>query len=64
MPESYSLTTGTAVLPDGPAYNLSLRIDGKRLTELGRESARNLRLDPDLYLYPALINVHDHLRGT
>jgi len=64
MLESYSLTAGTAVLPDGPAHNLSLRIDGQRLTEIGRQSTRNLRLDPDLYLYPALINVHDHLRGT
>ena len=34
------------------------------MTGFGLNSRREVRVGPDSYVYPALINVHDHLRGN
>ena len=64
MPDTYSISGATIVTVNGPEQNSSVEIKGKRLSRIGGISANDLRLDPGMVLFPALINVHDHLRGT
>jgi cytosine/adenosine deaminase-related metal-dependent hydrolase len=64
MKRTYSISGSRVILPDGPVENRSVRIDGKRFVGVGRGTTDDLVLEPDLIVLPALINVHDHLRGT
>ena len=64
MPASYSISGITVVAPDGFVENGVVRIQNGRLSENGEQDRFDLRPEKGLMLYPALINVHDHLRGN
>ena len=58
----YSLSGSTLVTPEEVAPSCSVKIVRRRIERVGTQA----KIDFDargLYLYPALINVHDHLRG-
>ena len=63
MLSTYSLNGARVVTPDGPIDNLPVAVEGKRLSRIGSLSGKNLELGAEYTLYPAFINVHDHLRG-
>ncbi len=58
----YSLSGSTLVTPEEVLSPRSVKIVRRRIERIGTQA----KIDFDsrgLYLYPALINVHDHLRG-
>jgi cytosine/adenosine deaminase-related metal-dependent hydrolase len=52
------------VTPEGTIEDTAVEISNERIAGLGVKSKDDLALDSDLVVFPALINVHDHLRGT
>ncbi len=64
MPSTYSLSGVSIVTPQGPIEDTAIEIKGDRIGKLGVKSKDDLSLDSNLVVFPALINVHDHLRGT
>ena len=64
MPSTYSLSGVRIVTPQGIIEDTAIEIKGERIGKLGVKCKDDLSLDSDLVVFPALINVHDHLRGT
>jgi len=64
MLRTYSLSGATLVTPEKLVNQGSVKIEGKKIEPLGGRARHDLRLEQGLFLYPALINVHDHLRGN
>jgi hypothetical protein len=62
--DSYSLDGSTIVTPSAIRARTSLVVDGGRLAEFGSGAKRHIAVGEDSFLYPALINVHDHMRGN
>ena len=64
MQNMYSLSNITLITPDKVHRDQCLKIDQKRIAAIGAKAKFDISsADGDLFLYPALINVHDHLRG-
>ncbi len=64
MLDKYSLSGVTIVTPYKVLENSSLIINNSRLKDIGKVGKNDLKLGSNLILYPAIINIHDHLRGT
>lgn len=63
MQKTYSLSGITLVTPQKIHRAQSLKIDQKRIAAIGAKAKFDIKSDDGLFLYPAMINVHDHLRG-
>jgi 5-methylthioadenosine/S-adenosylhomocysteine deaminase len=63
MLPTYSLSGMTVVSPREVIPNGSIKIEKNRIRCLGSTAKLNIEVGPGLFCYPALINVHDHLRG-
>jgi 5-methylthioadenosine/S-adenosylhomocysteine deaminase len=64
MVEKYSLSGVPIVTQAKVLENSSLVINNSRLAGIGKKDSLDLKLESDLILFPAIINVHDHLRGN
>ncbi len=62
--DSFALTDATLVTPRKIRSSATLVIEGGRVAGFGRGAARAAQVGPGSFVYPALINVHDHLRGN
>ncbi len=62
--DSYSLTGGTITTPHRIERNGSVDIQGDKIASLSEPGPRRVDLGGASVVYPALINVHDHLRGN
>lgn len=64
MQESYSLS-GVSILTSGSFLkNSSITINQSKIQDIGKTSDFNIKIKENLYLYPAIINVHDHFQGN
>jgi cytosine/adenosine deaminase-related metal-dependent hydrolase len=63
MLSTYSLSGSTIVTPERSIRNGRVKIEKNRIKSLTDASKVDVRVDPEINCYPALINVHDHLRG-
>jgi cytosine/adenosine deaminase-related metal-dependent hydrolase len=61
--EAFALTGATIVTPKGLKKATSLVVEGTKFAGFARPSAVNVAVG-DAFVYPALINAHDHLRGN
>jgi cytosine/adenosine deaminase-related metal-dependent hydrolase len=61
---TYSLHGLTFATADRVLPERSLAIENRRIRALGERSKHEVRLAEGLFCYPALINVHDHMRGN
>jgi len=64
MLPTYSLSGMTIVTPKQVVPRASVKIEKNRIKSLDVAAKSNIAIDTDIYCYPALINVHDHLRGN
>ncbi len=62
--DSYSLKGGVLVTPHSVIKTSGITIEGDRVKALGQTAKRGIDLGGASVVYPALINVHDHLRGN
>jgi 5-methylthioadenosine/S-adenosylhomocysteine deaminase len=62
--DAYAFTDATVVTPRKIRGSASLLVEGGRVMGYGLGALREVRVGPEAYVYPALINVHDHLRGN
>jgi 5-methylthioadenosine/S-adenosylhomocysteine deaminase len=62
--DSYALVGSTVVTPGASRADLSLVIEGERLGDYGAAAKREIKVGKASFIYPALINSHDHLRGN
>jgi len=63
MLSTYSLSGSTIVTPEQIIRDGRVKVEKNRIKSLTDASKVNIELEPGIYCYPALINVHDHLRG-
>ena len=64
MLPQYSLSGVTIVTPDESVKNGAVEVTEGRISRIGETNGGGLELEPGLVLFPALVNVHDHLRGN
>ena len=64
MLSTYSLSGATLVTPERIIRDGRVKIEKNRIKSLTDASKVDIELEPGSYCYPALINVHDHLRGN
>jgi 5-methylthioadenosine/S-adenosylhomocysteine deaminase len=62
--EAYALADANVVTPRKIRNKATLLIEGGKVAGFGLAARREIKLGPDSFVYPALINVHDHLRGN
>ncbi|GAB1484941.1 hypothetical protein MASR2M78_37590 [Treponema sp.] len=62
--ESYSLTSGVLVTPKGIISAGSIAIRASRIASFSKQEKKSFALGASSIVYPALLNVHDHLRGN
>ena len=63
MLPTYSLSGMTIVTPAEIIRNGRLKVEKNRIKSLQDAAKFNVELEAGTFCYPALINVHDHLRG-
>lgn len=63
MIKQYSLSGTTIITPRTVFENRNIAIDQDRIAGFGLESPVDFSLGGGLYLYPGLVNAHDHLRA-
>ncbi|UCF96543.1 MAG: amidohydrolase family protein [Spirochaetaceae bacterium] len=63
MLSTYSLSGATLVTPERIIRDGRVKIEKNRVKSLTDGSKVDIQLQSGVYCYPALINVHDHLRG-
>jgi len=63
MLSTYSLSGSTIVTPERIIRDGRVKIEKNRIKSLADASKVDIKVDSGVYCYPALINVHDHLRG-
>ncbi|MBN2535624.1 MAG: amidohydrolase family protein [Spirochaetales bacterium] len=64
MQESYSLS-GISILTSGSFLEKSsIKINQSEIQDIGTVSDKDIKVKGEAYLYPAIINVHDHFRGN
>ncbi|MBN1410878.1 MAG: amidohydrolase family protein [Spirochaetales bacterium] len=65
MLNSYSFSGLSIISQDGFIQNSSIKIRNNRIAGIGGQKADyNIDFNNRYYLYPGIINVHDHLRGN
>ena len=68
MPTSFSISGGTIVTPSRVRSSNGIRIEGDRVAGVGRSRAlvskRDIRVPDGTFVFPALLNIHDHMRGN
>lgn len=62
--DAYAFTDAVVVTPRKIRAAASLLVEEGKVTGFGLGARREARIGPDAYVYPALVNVHDHLRGN
>jgi cytosine/adenosine deaminase-related metal-dependent hydrolase len=62
--DAYVFTDATVVTPRKIRDGATLLVEGGRIAGFGLGAPRAVRVGPEAYVYPGLINVHDHLRGN
>jgi cytosine/adenosine deaminase-related metal-dependent hydrolase len=62
--EAYAITDAIVVTPRKIRGSASLLVDSGRVAGFGLGAKRELRIGGDAFVYPALVNAHDHLRGN
>ncbi|HUW41373.1 MAG TPA: amidohydrolase family protein [Rectinemataceae bacterium] len=61
---AYALTDATVVTPRKIRGSASVRVEDGKVTGFGLGSRRELKIGSASIVFPALVNVHDHLRGN
>ena len=64
MLSTYSLSGSTIVTPERIIRDGRVKVEKNRIKSLTDASKVDIKLESGTYCYPALINVHDHLRGN
>ncbi len=64
MLHTYSLRGLTLVTTSEVLAGRALKIENRRLSSLEDSAKHEVRFPEGLFCYPALINIHDHLRGN
>ncbi len=62
--DSFALTDATIVTPRRIRAAASLLIEGGSVAGFGRSAPRAAAIGNGSFVYPALVNAHDHLRGN
>ncbi|MFZ5368822.1 MAG: amidohydrolase family protein [Spirochaetota bacterium] len=62
--DNYSLNNVRVIASDTHTNTTSLKISRGRVVESSDKSKLAIDLEQTSYVYPALINIHDHLRGN
>lgn len=62
--QTYAFTDAVAVTPRKIRSAASLLVEEGRIAGFGLGASCELRVGSDAFVYPALINCHDHLRGN
>ena len=62
--DSFALTGTTVVTPSAVRASSSLVVEGGKIGKIGAKARREVAVGPGSYVFPALINVHDHMRGN
>lgn len=63
MLKKYSLIGSVLITPRKIVKNAEFIINDNIIESMGKKAKYHLNLKNDSYIYPAMINVHDHLRG-
>jgi hypothetical protein len=64
MLHTYSLGGFTLVTPESVVRRASLRVENHAIGRIGGPAKYGLSFPEELFCYPALVNVHDHMRGN
>ena len=68
MPTSFSISGGAIVTPSRVRSSNGIRIEGDRIAGVGRSRAlvseRDIRVPDGTFVFPALLNIHDHMRSN
>jgi 5-methylthioadenosine/S-adenosylhomocysteine deaminase len=68
MPTSFSISGATLVTPTKVHVGHGLRVEEDVIGAMGRGRSsvakQDFRLPAGMFVYPALINIHDHMRGN
>ncbi|RKX96695.1 MAG: hydrolase [Spirochaetes bacterium] len=64
MITEYSLSSITMATPETVKGDVSLKISNGRIKEFKKSSQNDFTIGDGYFLFPALINIHDHLFGT
>jgi 5-methylthioadenosine/S-adenosylhomocysteine deaminase len=62
--DAYAITDAIVVTPRKIRGSASLLVEGGRVSGFGLTAKRELRIGSGSFVYPALVNAHDHLRGN
>ncbi|HTX74403.1 MAG TPA: amidohydrolase family protein [Rectinemataceae bacterium] len=62
--DAFALTNAVIVTPRKIRSSASLLVEDGLLKGFGLGARRELKLGPTSFVFPALVNVHDHLRGN
>jgi 5-methylthioadenosine/S-adenosylhomocysteine deaminase len=62
--DSYAFTDAIVVTPRKIRSSASLLVEGGKVSGFGLGAALEAKVGPGSYVYPALVNAHDHLRGN
>ncbi len=63
MLETYSLKGNAVITPQKIINKGMIKINNKNIENIGSKADHHIDLPKDTFIFPALINVHDHLRG-
>lgn len=64
MITEYSLSSITIATPETVKEDVSLKISNGRIKKFKKSSQNDFTIGDGYFLFPALINIHDHLFGT
>ena len=68
MPTSFSISGGTIVTPSRVRSSNSIRVEGDSIATVGRTRSAvgelDIRVPEGTFVFPALLNIHDHMRGN
>jgi 5-methylthioadenosine/S-adenosylhomocysteine deaminase len=64
MQTLYSLSNVSILTPYKFLEKESIEIENNKIAGIGAKADTDLQIDDKLFVYPALINAHDHLRGN
>ncbi|MCD6121281.1 MAG: amidohydrolase family protein [Spirochaetales bacterium] len=59
----FSMSNLTVVSPTQIFNNSSIKINKNKIDSLNKTAKYDIKMDRDIFCYPAIINIHDHLRG-
>jgi 5-methylthioadenosine/S-adenosylhomocysteine deaminase len=64
MLHTYALAGMTLVTPGAVVRQAGLKVEHHSIRQIGGSAKYELRFQEEVFCYPALINVHDHMRGN